>query len=543
MKAFLFCGVFFLVSGCCFAQRSPNAKPVANVFNIKTYGAVADGKTVNTAAVQKAIDDCFAAGGGQVTVPRGRFVTGPITLKTGVELHLQKGGDLLGSINRLDYGKEEAKALISANSQRNISVTGKGEIDGRGAEVVADLFRLLRVGNLNDANWKVKYPREAARPKIIFFEACSNVTVKGVSIRNSAAWVQDYRRCNGLTIDSVNVQSTAYWNNDGIDIVDSKNVSITHCNVNASDDAICLKSEGGVPDSCVNVYVADCLLRSSASAFKIGTGSTGGFRNVQVKNLRVYDTYRSAIALEAVDGGFLENVEIENIKATNTGNAIFIRLGHRNKSDAFSTVKNVVIRNVYAEVPAGKPDAGYPLEGPGLKYPPGIKPAANGIVQSVSPWNNSGTDSTAIPYPHNVFPSSVTGLPGHPVENVRLENIEIVYAGGADKRTAFFPVDSLLKITEAEASYPEFSMFGELPVWGFYARHVDGLKMKNVNLRFKKDDFRTAMIFDDVKGLAMHKVAVPTAMEAPLIILNNGVRPALQDIKLPVEQSKGIRIQ
>ncbi len=129
------------------------------------------------------------------------------------------------------------------------------------------------------------------------------------------------------------------------------------------------------------------------------------------------------------------------------------------------------------------------------------------------------------------------------LENIRLENIEIVYEGGGDKKVAFFPADLLEKITEATASYPEFSMFGELPAWGFYVRNVDGLTMKNIRLRYKKEDFRTAMIFDDVKGLQLSDVVIPTAKELPVIILNKVTKPSLLNIELPVEESKGLRVQ
>ncbi len=510
-------------------------------FLITSFGAKGDGQTMNTTAIQNAIDKA-AVKGGNVVVPAGRFITGPVTLKSGVELHLSKNAFLLGSTNRLDYGNDSAKPLISAKGAVNISITGQGTIDGRGGELVENLIQQLKAHRLHDTQWPLKAPREEARPQIINFKECDGVMVKGITIKNSAAWVQSYVRCNGVTIDSIHVESVAYWNNDGIDIVNSKNVSISNCIINASDDAICLKSEGSFLDSCVNVSVTNCNLRSSANAFKLGTGSKGGFRNITVDGLIVYDTYRSAIALEAVDGGFLENVNIKNVKATNTGSAIFIRLGHRNKNDKYSRIKNISIANVYVQVPAGKPDKGYPMEGPTLKYPPGTKPS-NTAGQSVLPWNNSGKDTTAIPYLHNVFPSSITGLPNHQVQNVRLENIEIIYEGGADKSVAFFPADSLAGITEAVASYPEFSMFGELPSWGLYVRHVDGLVMKNIRMQYKKDDYRTAMIFDDVKDLQLTHITIPTIKEAPAIILNKVEKPSLQNINLPVAATKGIKVQ
>jgi pectate lyase len=533
IKKLLFVLLFLAGANTAFSQQT---------FLITSYGAKADGKTNNAKAIQSAIDAAAKTGAGKVVVPAGTFVTGPLRLQSGVELHLQKGAVLMGSTVRKDYGTGKAVALLSAENATNISLTGAGTIDGRGSLVVENLIELLKAGTMHDKQWPLKAPAEENRPQIITFTACNNVTVIGITLKNSAAWVQTYLRCNNVIINSVTVESVSYWNNDGIDIVNSKNVSITACTINAADDAICLKSEGSIKDSCVNVYVANCKLRSSASAFKMGTGSKGGFRNIRVDGLQVHDTYRSAIALEAVDGGFLENVEIKNVRAMNTGNAILVRLGHRNKDSVYSTVKNIFIANVYVEVPAGKPDKGYPMEGPGLKYPPGFKPA-KGVMQSLSPWNHSSRDSGAIPYPHNVFPSSITGLPGHPVENIRLENIEIVYEGGAKKERAFFPADSLTKITEAEASYPEFSMFGELPVWGLYLRHAKDVSMKNITLRYKTDDFRMALIADDVNGLKMEELFIPSYKELPVMILNNVKRYSTNGLRLPVEASKAIKIQ
>lgn len=485
-----------------FITNSVNAQ---QTFNILNYGAVADGTTNNALAIQKAINAAVTSGGGKIIIPKGSFVTGVIQLESNIELFLQKGAVLLGSTNRLDYGYGSAKALISATNVSNITISGKGTIDGRGLEVVKSLIPQLQNGVIEDKQFRIKAPEERNRPKILAFVDCKNVSVTGITIKNSAAWVQEYLRCNKVLINKVTVLSNEYWNNDGIDINNSKNVTITNCYINVADDAICLKSEGNKLDSCENIYIANCTLRSSASAFKMGTGSKGGFRNITVKNLKIFDTYRSAIAIEAVDGGFLENVSIKNVKATNTGNAIFIKLGHRNTDAKYSTVKNIFISNINVTIPLSKPDKGYNMEGPTLKYPPGFKPV-KGMVQSVSPYNHSSKDSTAIPYLHNVFPSSITGLPGHYVENVKIENVKVTYFTVADKNVNEFQLQDFQKITEAEKSYPEFSMFGELPVWGFYVRHVNGLTMNNISMVMKGKDFRTTYLFNDVKDQSVNGI-------------------------------------
>jgi hypothetical protein len=478
-------------------------------YNVLSFGAVADGITNNAVFIQKAID-LAGARGGKVIIPSGRFLTGPIQLRSNVELHLSEGAVILGSTKRLDYGEGNAVALIAANNLENISLTGKGTIDGQGRELVKDLISLLHKGIFTDPDWQVKRPTEAHRPRLIVFKGCKNIKVTGLRMQNGAGWIQDYVNCDGLIIDSLHVESTAYWNNDGIDIVNSKNVRITNCYVDAADDAIVLKSEGS-PGWCENVYVADCTLRSSANAFKLGTGSYGGFKKITVRNLRVFNTYRSAIALEAVDGGFLEDIDIRNVQATYTGNAILIRLGHRNNSDKYSTLNRVYIGDVRVEVPSGKPDAGYPVEGPALKYP------------------------------HNVFPSSITGIPGHPVKDVTLENIEIVYGGGARKERAYFGLDSLDKVPENIKGYPEFSMFGELPAWGLYVRHIEGLTLKNIKLSYNEDDFRPACVFDDVTKLAIDGLSIPSAQTLPILVLKGVRSPLLKKIILKEDNSKAIK--
>jgi len=451
--------------------------------NIVDLGAKGDGVTDNTLIIQKAIDAASASGNGKVIVPAGTFLTGVIHIKSNVEINLAENAVWLGSARRIDYGPKDASPLIVAQRQHNFSITGNGTIDGNGKELIKDLYAMLNAGTLDDSEWKTynpwqqMRPEERNRPKIILFQNCDSVRVTGITIKNGLMWVQDYRSCTNVTIDSIKVRSTTFLNNDGIDITDSKNVRITNCDVDACDDGICLKSSLR-NEGCENVYVANCRVRSSASALKLGTASWGGFRKITIRDITVYDTYRSAIAIEAVDGGILEDVNVQNVTATNTGNAIFIRLGHRNKDEVISQLRRVHIANVKVEIPATKPDKGYPEEGP-LVY-----------------------------YPHNVFPSSISGFSGHPVEDVTLENIEVIYEGGGNTQVANLPIDSLSKIPEQIAEYPEFSMFGELPTWAFYVRHVNGLKLKNISVQTIKSDYRPAISFDDVSGLKTSGVKI-----------------------------------
>ncbi|MBO6516474.1 MAG: glycoside hydrolase family 28 protein [Bacteroidia bacterium] len=453
-------------------------------YDIVSFGALADGKTLNTKAIQSAIDRAHNDGGGRVVIPSGQFLTGTIELKTGVELHLSKKAILLGSTNPKDYRKKiRWDALILADSAENIRITGKGIIDGQGAELALHIDSLFYVGEVDSSNYILfpeKRPMARIRPQIIEFRRCSHVEITDVTIQNGAGWVQTYWLCYDLVIDRVRVESDAYWNNDGIDILDCVKVRITNCYVNASDDGICLKSYGH-PNStsfCDSVYIADCVVRSSASAVKLGTASYGGFKNIIIERIKVFDTFRSAIAIESYGKGFVENVLVQDVKATNTGNAIFIRIGKRLDQMAPGILKDVTIKNVHVKVPFKRPDYKYVLRGP------------------------------ALPFFHNTFPSSITGLPSQKVENVTLENITISYPGRGVKAYANLPLSRLDDVPEVEKKYPEFSMFGELPAWGFYVRHVDGLTFSNVKIKIRKPDYRPAFVFDDVQGLNLNSVEV-----------------------------------
>ncbi|MCS6916545.1 MAG: glycosyl hydrolase family 28 protein [Chitinophagales bacterium] len=449
-------------------------------FDIRNFGAVAGGMTLNTAAIQATIDAAHQAGGGRVIVPAGVFLTGSIVLKSNVTLHVMAGGVLLGSPLPDQYKKlNRWKALILADGQVNLAITGSGQIDGQGRRVALHLDSLFYSGRLDssDFNFVKMRPSHYIRPQLIEFVQCRNIVIKNITLRNAACWVQTYDRCVNLVLDSVRVDSDAYWNNDGMAIQDCRNVRITNCHINSADDGICLKSQS--PDYlCDSVYVAYCTVRSSASAVKFGTVSHGGFRNVIIEHIRIYDTYRSALALECVDGGVLENIRVDGITATNTGNALFIRLGARTTQRGVGRLRNVVIRNMKVEVPFGRPDQAYEQRGPDL------------------------------PFFHNTIPSSITGIPGHRVENVILENIEIYYPGRGNPGLAYFPLWRLHQVPEKEAEYPEFSMFGELPAWGLYVRHVAGLTIKNVKLCIAAPDYRPAVVFDDVHGLTLSGVTI-----------------------------------
>jgi len=307
MIKYIFSGVVFLISICLFnttisgAQSNKKSLKKAEI-QILSLGAKGDGKTLNTSIIQSGIDSLAKQGGGKLIIPEGHFLSGSIILKSGVELHLQKNAVLLGSTNPYHYiSLNRWKALVLADGQNNIAISGKGTIDGQGRRLALNADSLYYIGEMDAKyyNLRRKRPNEGYRPQNIEMVKCKNVRISGVTIKDAACWVQTYDLCENLVLDSIRVISDAYWNNDGIDISDCRNVRVTNSFVNSADDGICLKS-GDKDDWNDSIYIANCTVRSSANAVKFGTGSTGGFKNVTIENIKVYDTFRSAIALETV---------------------------------------------------------------------------------------------------------------------------------------------------------------------------------------------------------------------------------------------------
>ena len=451
------------------------------IYNASKFGIRSDGVTMNTRSIQKAIDWIAEQGGGTLRFWVGRYLTGSIHLKSNVTIELMEGAILVGSTNPWDYDRLVATndhALIMAEGVENIRLIGVyssgGCIDGQGRELGNNCTEMVHAGLINDnlTNDRVK---EGIRPRLLLFRECKNVEVDNVTFRNAANWVCMYDQCENVTVNNVRVQSTAFWNNDGIDIVDCDGFVLTNSYINASDDAICLKSHSA-KKLCQNVEVRNCTARSSASGIKFGTMGAGGFKNVKIINNRVYDTYRSAITIQSVDGGICENILVDSLHATNVGNPIYLNVGARRDKQSF--MDGITIKNLYCEVAADKPDAGYEYEGP---------------VEDL---------------PRNTSPCGIIGLNDSKIKHVTLENIEIVFPGGGDPYYAHVGLDELDKVPEMPKAYPEFSQHKELPAWGFFIRHVDGLKMNNIKLTALEKDYRTAIVLDDVKNHDISKLTV-----------------------------------
>lgn len=459
----------------------------AKDFDVRSYGAKGDGLKLETTAIQQAIDAAASNKGGRVVFPPGKYSTGTIRLKSHVKLHLEKDAVLLGSTDHSHYQRLNFLALIMADGQQDIGISGQGIIDGQGKILADAVIAPIKPGRFPDAG-------ETKRPVIINFRNCRDVIVRDVTLRESACWVQLYRDCDRVLIENIKVRTLAAITNDGLDLDGCSNVVVRGCDIDSEDDALCLKSSRRF---CENILIENCRLRSSCNALKFGTASGKGFRNITVRNLEIYDTYLSGIALQIVDGGLMENIQISNVRMTTTNNPLFIRLGHRNVDGPVGSIKGVTISDVSAVIPNRR-------KSEMNKFP--------------SYWRHLCT---------TLITGSITGLPGHPVRNVMLKNVSITYGGiGESPKPDHILLKDLRKVPECAANYPESKMFGVLPAWGLYCRHAENIIFENVVLKVSGKDYRRAAVFDDIRRLRLDRFQVQTAGKEPAMVLHD-VRDAV----------------
>ena len=452
--------------------------------NIMDHGAKGDGEFLNTPAIQSAIDQCHQEGGGRVVVPAGSFRTGTIILKSHVSLYLDAGAVILGSTELKDYPEIYPvfrsytdvnyvdKSLIYAEKVENISILGEGTLDGQGGDTAFDLP--------GRENYK-------KRPYMIRMIECRNVHISGIRLVNSPMWVQHYLACEDLLIEGISVNSLVNHNNDGIDIDCCSRVRISNCDIISGDDAIVLKATA--PKDCERISISNCILSSRCNAIKLGTESTGGFKDILVNNCIIYDTRLAALALEMVDGGTMDRIQINNITANGAGGAIFIRLGNRARHHlAFGS-------------------------GGGKEYyfseNEKLKKVGMGKMKNITISNFICTGADTIG-------CSISGIPGFEVHNITLRDIHLTFAGeGAGKQI-------ITEVPENASDYPEYKMFGKLPAYGIFTRHVKNISLYNVRLDYQKKDYRPALTFDDVEGLVLSDLHLKEPSgEGPSVVYKN----------------------
>lgn len=447
----LFLLFLFLYQGVVIAQKERSV-------NVKTFGAKGNGTTLDTKAIQKAVDHCTAQGGGTVWFPAGRYLTTTVFLKDNVTLDIPAGTTILGATDISLYPVLTPKipyysndnihfALFYAEGNQNISLRGNGIIDGQGAA-----FK----------DTSPAFPKNYnARPFVFWFVQVKGLTVKELHLRNSGFWMQHYLNCEEVLIDGIEVFNHSNKNNDMMDIDGCKNVRIVNCLGDSDDDGITLKSMNQYPVE--NVVISNCILSSHCNAIKCGTESSGGFKNIAITNCVVRPsivsdraiygnpTGNSGITLATVDGGELDGIVIDNIRISGPQAPIFLRLGNRAR-------------------PYKKDQENVPV----------------GALRNVHISNVVATGASRLG-------CLLAGLPEHPIENVHLSNISISFSGGGTL------ADAQKQLLENEKKYPDAEQFGLSNAYGFQVRHARAISLKNIQLNYLKTDDRPAVVLDNVQ--------------------------------------------
>lgn len=483
---------------------------VANqtVYNITDFGAKGDGITNDSKAINAAVDAASKSGGGTVFFPAGNFLSYTIRLKSHITLHLDQGAVLIGDQekNGVGYDLPEADAwykkfqdfghsywrnsLIYGDSLRDIAIEGQGMIWGKGLYTY-DKPDIKGSGN-----------------KAIGLKNCFNVTIRDVSILHGGHFCILATGVDNLTIDNVRADA----DRDAFDIDCCKNVRISNCNINSpTDDGLCLKSSFGLgyAKATENVTIVNCHVygydhgtlmdgtfktefkdeapdakHSITGRLKLGTESNGGFKNIAVSNC-VFEHSRG-ICIESADGGIIEDVVMDNITMRDiTDTPFFIRLNARMRGPEGTPVgvcKRITLSNINVYDVGGRPK--FPEVGAGM----------------------------------------VMGIPDYYIEDVTLSNIRIYYRAGAGKEAVNKDV------AENTDMYPDPYRWHSLPAYGMYFRHVKGLRVNDVVLRYMNRDERPAFVLDDVHNARFTNVDAQKGEGAPQFILKNVTNFSSHDV-------------
>jgi polygalacturonase len=421
------------------------------VFDVHNYGAKGDGITCDMEAIQRAVDACKGSVG-TVLLQNGTFLTGQIVLHSNMTFYIDSSATVLGIQNDSQYYypshmiethypnrmlEDCQRRLFYGNNISNITVTGGGTINGQG-----DFKPWMNTKELGT---------EKDRPGIFAFVASTNVTVSDLTLLYPACWTQVYIECDTVTIRDLVIDSgTLTPNRDGIDIVDCHNVLIENCDIKSEDDGICFKS--GSEFGCKNVVVRNCIIDKlnvrAGNCFKFGTDALGSFMNFDVSGLTLKNAFQNtAIVIESMDGALIDNLNFSNCIIENCGQAFFILLADRKRTVPGRKTRIGSISNIYFSNITG-----------------------SGFTQQ--------------------YPSIITGIKGHHVQNVTFENINLTLQGGETRNDQ--------TVMEYDGKYPEGSYFGNTPAWAFFIRHTDQVTFINCNFEKEKPDVRKWLVTENV---------------------------------------------
>ncbi len=414
------------------------AAPPQPVFDVLDYGAVGNDTTKNTQAIQAAID-AAAGSGGSVYFHNGIYVSGTIVLKHNMTLYIDSTATLLGSSDTIDYPSH-----APANSNANFGACRKTLIYALNADSVAITGGGTIDGHGDLSQW-IMNGNEATRPSLILIVLSKNIDIERIALKRAAMWTQSYIECDDLTIRNISVDCNYYGNRDGMDICDCHHVLIEDCTIFGDDDAICLKS--GSARGVYDVVARNCTINKSerANGIKCGTASVGSFKKMLFENITIRDCDKAGIAIESVDGADIDSITCRNITMDQVGSPIFIVLGRRGGAGDTGTVAHITFENIKA---------------------------CNLI---------------------STYGCPVSGSPGHLLTGLTFKNIDFTFKGGV----------STIPATPAEyaGQYPECTIWGDLPAYGFYVRHAKGVAFIGCTTSVAAADARQWLVNSDVSGL------------------------------------------
>jgi len=409
--------------------------------DVDNYGAVGDGVTMNTAAIQAAISACPL--NGVVWLHNGTFLSGTIFLTNNLTLYIDPTATLLGSGSTNNYpildppannGQQVNcdMALVYAQSCTNITVTGGGTINGNGRNYFTSGV-------------------EATRPISIWTALCNQVNLQNINIVDAAMWTMVNMQSDYLTISNMTVNDDGLnGNRDGCDVVDCWHVTIENCTIDSGDDSICLKS--GSSRGVNDLLVQNCTItRSQSNGLKIGTATTGTFTNITFQNCTVMNTAHSAMAVESVDGGAISDVTFQNINFSSCQNAIFIILGSRDVGIAPGSINGITYQNI---------------------------------------TGSSMTDTRGCP-----ISGCITNGVTYRLKNILFDNVNISFAGGLNIIPPVPP--------EYAGQYPENTMWTNLSAYGYYIRHATNVTFTNCFTSAASTDARPWIATNDVSNLTV----------------------------------------
>jgi hypothetical protein len=429
----------------------------ADTYNVRHYGAKGDGKALDTSAFQAAVDACSRDRGGTVLVPAGDFLVGSVQLKNNVTLYLAPQARILGSTNNdhytkgLERGDYGGTAIIYANDAENVSVEGKGTIDGQGAA-----FR-GRPDNL--------------RPFLVLFNGCRNLSVKDCFLSNSAFWCTHFNGCDSVIVDRVRMHSRVNGNNDGLHFDDCRHVQVANCQVECGDDACCFFGSNRY------VTVTNSTFSTRWSVFRFGEGITQDFA---ASNCVIYDTFGCPIKMQARKGTRLENMRFSDLVMVNVTGPVYIGVG--------SPPKKVEAWWNWTPDPAE------------LNLPGGIvrNIAFEGIRATIAPAPDLREYPWEQPFPgESKTCINLTAVDGQFIEDLNFSDVHVTFPGGGTREEG-----SNRQVIRTSGN--EYFQFGTLPAYAFYARNVRGLRLTNARFDVATPDERPAVVFDHVEDLAIN---------------------------------------